>query len=313
MYINNISVGSRHNKPTFADKTALAVYFFNDGQYFDPYQISAVSIFRAANNFTPSTVIASDGQIQTTASSLVLVNFYNSNSRTSSTDFDPSNYTGAGETEIYRLGTGIYAVILDTENQPNSTFNLSGINQTITNNLEDAGDYIDVWTIRRTAGANLQTVINVFDIDYDKFFTATEPLMFRAATRLANRYIILGSKIDLKFTNEINIENSNIELPMLNIFKNSVILNPSIEIYKENVDRNLESRVTVSSFAQTSALCDVTSDNTIIFNWDTSKLSLHPKVVQGTFGSLTGSYVARVKFDILNQTLYSNYFGFIVS
>jgi hypothetical protein len=310
MYINNISVNTRHNRPTVSSKTALLAYFYNDGQYKDPEAISAVSIFRASNNFYPSSVIGSDGQIKNSASSLVLMNFANSSSDTTNSTFNASNYS-VGASGIYRLREGVYAVVLDT-NAVSAIFNLSG-NNPIENTANLATDYIDVWTLVPTQGTDLTTVINQFTLDYDRFLTTTEPLLFRTATRLANRHIVLGSRVDLKFTNEVTIENSNIDSSITNLFKQSIVFNPKIEIFKENVERNLPARVEVSSFAQTSALCDVTSDNTVIFNWNTEELKSHPRLLDGTLGSLTGAYVVRLKFDILNQTFYSNSFSFIMS
>jgi len=311
MYINNESINTRHNRPTVLSKTALVAYFLNDGTYADPYQISAVSIFRSSSNFYPSSVIGSDGQILESASGLILYNFNNSAALTSNSAFNVSNYTTSA-TGIYKIRTGVYAVILDNA-VTSSTFNLSGSSETIQNAVTATGDYIDVWTVKRASGSKLDTVINNFTLNEDRFMTVTEPILFRVHTRLANRFLNLGSKIDLKFTNEVNIENTNIDRSILNLFKQSVIINPSVEIFKENVDRNLPARVTVSSFSDTSAVCDVTSDNTVIFNWDTEQLKTHPRLVDGTLGSMTGTYSVRVKFSALNQVFYSNLFSFIVN
>ena len=291
-------------------KTALVTYFINDGQYADPYAISAVSVFKASNNFYPSSVIGGDGQVLNSASSLVLLNFANSSGEVTTSGFDVSNYTGTGQTGIYKLRTGVFAVVLDGD-ITQSTFNLSGSN-TIANGLSATGDYIDVWTIKRTAGSNLDTVINQFTLNEDRFIAVTEPLIFMVATRLVNKYLTLGSKEDLKFTNEVTIENLNIDSSINNLFKNSLVMNPQIEIYKENEERNLPSRVTVSSFAQTSGSCDVTSDNTVLFSFDTSLLTSHPQLLAGNFGSVHGTYVARLKFTALNQVFYSNYQTFII-
>ena len=92
----------------------------------------------------------------------------------------------------------------------------------------------------------------------------------------------------------------------------SLVMNPQVEIYKENVERNLPSRVTVSSFAQTSGSCDVASDNTVLFNFDTSILTSHPELLAGNFGSIHGTYVARLKFTALNQVFYSNFHSFVI-
>lgn len=312
MYINNYSVNTRHNRPTVSGRTALITYFFNDGQYIDPDAISSVTIFKASDNYYPSSVVGSNNQIKPDASSLVLMNYSNSSSDTTDPVFDASNYTaGSTASGIYRLRQGVYAVILDT-NVLSGVYNLSG-STLVENQVNLSQDYIDVWTIVPTAGSDLDTVINKFRLNYDTFFTTTEPLLFKVATRMTNRALVLGSKIDLKFTNEFTLENTNIDNSMINLFKDSLILNPSVEIYKENVDRNLPSRVTVSSFAQTSAVCDITSDNTIIFNWDTDDLKTHPQLIAGLLGSPTGTYSVRVKFDVLNQTFYSNIYSFTVS
>lgn len=309
MYINNISVNTRHNRPTVLSRTALITYFINDGQYVDPYQISAVSIFKASDNFYPSSVIGENNEIKQDSSSLVLMNFYNINSETSDSDYDASNYSD-NASGIYKLGTGTFAVVLDSGVLQN-IFNLSGTN-IIQNRVSSTGDFIDVWTVRRVQGSDLDTIVNDFTLREDRFMTVTEPLMFKVNTRLSNRYLTLGSKEDLKFTNEITIENTNIDKSVLNLFKDSFVLDPAIEIYKENSDKNLPARVTVSSLIETSALCRVTSDNTILYRFDTESLKTHPQLLAGNLGSLTGTYVARVKFQALDQTIYSNYFGFII-
>jgi hypothetical protein len=50
MKINNNQVTTRHERPTVLGPTALILYFINDGQYADPYEISGVSIFAASDN-----------------------------------------------------------------------------------------------------------------------------------------------------------------------------------------------------------------------------------------------------------------------
>lgn len=309
MYINNVSVNTRHNHPTVLSKTALVCYFFNDGQYADPYAISAVSIFHASSNFYPSSIIGDDGQILNSVSSLVLANFANSASLTSDSAFDTSNYA-AEASGIYRLREGVYAVVLDG-NISEFNFNLSG-NNTISNGVTRTGDYIDVWTLKRTSGSELDTVLLAFKLHSDKFYNTSEPVLFRVDTRLVNRYITLGSKVDLKFTNEVTIENINIDRSIVDLFKETFILNPAIEICKENEDRNLPSRVTVSSFADTSGYCDITSDNTVLFTFDTSTLATHSETIAGRLGSLTGRYSVRLKFSALGQLFYSNILSFIV-
>jgi len=85
-----------------------------------------------------------------------------------------------------------------------------------------------------------------------------------------------------------------------------------IEIYKKNQDRNLDARVEVSGYSATSGLTDTTSEGTVIFTFDTEALKTHPSLLDGTLGSMTGTYVARLKFNALNQTIVSNDMAFII-
>ena len=312
MKINNNQVTTRHERPTVLGPTALILYFINDGQYADPYEISGVSIFAASDNQSPSSVISSDGEILPSVTGSVLMHFSNSAALTTDSSFDASNYNVSDASGIYKLSTGKYAVVLnDVQDTPYSVFNLSG-NTSISNRVSATGDYIDVWTLKRNTGSDLDTIINEFTLTEDRFFGVTEPLLFRVATRLENNYLVLGSKVDLKFTNEFTLENANIDRSIVNLFKQSLVTDPMIEIYKKNQDRNLDARVEVSGYAATSGLMDVTSENTVIFTFDTEALKTHPRLLDGTLGSMTGTYVARLKFNALNQTIVSNDMAFII-
>lgn len=313
MKINGNQVTTRHERPTVLGPTALLMYFISDGQYADPESISGVSIFAASDNQSPSSVISSDGEIKPSVSGSVLMHFSNLNPDTSSTDFDVSNYNGdADSSGIYKIDTGKFACVLNSVSLlPSGEFNLSG-NTVIPNRVSSTGDYIDVWTLKRAAGSDLDTIINEFTLTEDRFFGVTEPLLFRVATRLENNHVVLGSKVDLKFTNEFTLENANIDRSIVNLFKQSLVTDPMLEIYKKNQDRNLDARVEVSGYTATSALMDTTSENTVIFTFDTEALKTHPSLLDGTLGSMTGTYVARLKFTALNQTIVSNDMAFIV-
>ena len=323
MKINNYSVNTRHERPSVLAPTALLMYFINDGKYADPYEISGVSIFAAANNMAPNSVINSNGEIDSSVTGLVKMHFANivndGDSQTDSSSFDVSNYTQGAENAsgIYRLAEGQYAVILD-QNVVSATFNLSAETEQgapkddIINTVSGVGDYLDIWTVRHVNGSNLTTIINDFTLTEDKFFGVTEPLLFRVNTQLENNQIVLGSKVDLKFTNDFTLENTNIDRSIVNLFKDSLVVNPQIEIYKRNDDRNLPSRVQVSSYAETSGVADLTSANTVVFTMDTTALASHPRMLDGTLGSQTGVYVARLKFQALNQTIVSNELAFLI-
>jgi hypothetical protein len=313
MKINGYQVTTRHERPTVLGPTALILYFINDGQYADPYEISGVSIFAASDNQSPSSVISSDGEIISSVTGSVLMHFSNPSALTTDSSFDASNFSAnADSSGIYKLATGKYACILNQASVlPSGVFNLSG-DTVIANTLSATGDYIDVWTLKRVAGSDLDTIINEFTLTADRFFGVTEPLLFRVATRLENNYLVLGSKVDLKFTNEFTLENANIDRSIVNLFKQSLITDPMLEIYKKNQDRNLDARVEVSGYTATSGLMDTTSENTVIFTFDTEALKTHPSLLDGTLGSMTGTYVARLKFTALNQTIVSNDMAFII-
>jgi len=315
MRINGNKVDTRHQRPTVLGPTALLLYFVNDGQYTDPYAISGVSIFAASNNESPSSVITADGQIDASSSvtGSILMHFSNSASLTTDSAFDASNYNADNlASGIYKLDTGQYAcVLLPSSTVPSGVFNLSG-DQTILNTLSSTGKYIDVWTVQRVAGSDLDTIINDFTLTEDRFFGITEPLLFRVNTRLENNHLVLGSKVDLKFVNEFTLENANVDRSIVNLFKESLVMDPMIEIVKKNTDRNLPSRVTVSGYTDTSGYMDVTSENTAIFTFDTDALKTHAEVVAGNLGSLTGTYAVRLKFTALNQTIVSDDLGFII-
>tara|TARA_R100001594_G_scaffold89119_1_gene123485 strand:- start:99 stop:1049 length:951 start_codon:yes stop_codon:yes gene_type:complete len=315
MKINGNQVTTRHERPTVLGPTALLMYFINDGQYVDPHSISGVSIFAASDNQSPSSVISSDGEIKTDVTGSVLMHFSNNATLTTNSSFDASNYNPGvvgSASGIYKLDTGKFACVLDQAAViPSGVFNLSG-DTTILNTVSSTGDYIDVWTVKRVAGSDLDTIINEFTLTEDRFFGVTEPLLFRVATRLENNHLVLGSKVDLKFTNEFTLENANIDRSIVNLFKQSLVTDPMIEIYKKNQDRNLDARVEVSGYSATSGLVDTTSENTVIFTLDTEALKTHPKLLDGTLGSMTGTYVVRLKFNALNQTVVSNDMAFII-
>jgi ATP sulfurylase len=239
------------------------------------------------------------------------MNFANSSVAPSNVAFNASNYAGAlpSASGIYKLGTGQYAVVLD------GSINLSGIYEgtVIENTATTATNYIDVWTVKMAQTSDYKTYINEFKLYDDTLFTTTQPIVFTTSNKLRNKHVKLGSKVDLTISTEFNIGNKDIDSSIMNIFRESVIVNPSIQIIKLNDDYTLPARVTVSAFADTSAYTDLTSDNTIIFNWDTNSLYTLPTVLNGTFGPLTGAYQIQVKYSVLNQVILSDYLNLIVS
>lgn len=307
MLLNNINIGDRHNRPIVLSKVGLQAHFLSDGQYVDPYQISAVSIFSKSANMDPNTILNYDELINTSSvSGSVLMNFSNSSTLTTNTAFDTSNYVANNASGIFKLGTGKYIVVLDGTTATSGIYNLNDTSRLVANGASATGDYIDVWTVSMAAGSKLQTIINDFNLRKGGFTVLTQPLMLKAKNRLVNSKITLGSKVDIKIATDIHVENTDIDESIKNLLRENVVTSGAIEIQKINEAANLPARVTVSSFAQTSSLTDITADNVLVFNWDTSLLSLHPQLTAGNFGSIQGVYAIKVRYTMFNETIISD-------
>lgn len=301
MLLNNYQVTERQNRPGVLSNVALRALFINDGEYFDPYAISGVAIFSRADNLYPSSVLAENGEINPAVSGNIKMYFSNPNTAVTSTNYNVSNYAPSSP-RIFRTGIGQYVAVLSPNNEP-GTFNLSGSNELISNTIEQVGDYIDVWSVVLFSGEPVTTFLNDFTLNRGRFTVITEPLMVKVNSRVSNNRIVLGSKIDIKVNNEINVENRNITEEITNLFKDSIIVDPALEIVKLNQDRTLPARVIVSSFADTSGFTSVTSDNTVIFTWDTDALKSHPQLYNGNLGSLTGAYEITLQFNVLHERI----------
>jgi hypothetical protein len=288
-------------------RVGLQAHFISDGAYVDPFEISSVSIFRKDSIFYPSSVFNTETQLidTPTVSGSILMNFRNIDPATNSNDFLPGNYV-EGDSGIYKINVGKYIVVLDGITQQTGTINLDGLNESIQNKVSSTGDYVDVWTVRMTEDSELQTIVNEFSLRKGGFTVLTQPLMLKAKSRLVNSKITLGSKIDLKVATDIHVENRDIDSSIKNLLRENVITEGSIEIVKINDSANLPAHVTVSSFSNTQPLTSITSDNVLIFTWDTSTLSTHPQLIAGNFGSIRGIYSIKTKFNIFNEVIISD-------
>ena len=302
MLLNGFNIVDRNNRPGVLDRVGLRTFFVNDGMNQSPYSISSVSIFRLTDNSSPSTILGTDGLISPAlASSVIKMNF--------GTVQAVSAYSpGTSASGIYQLATGQYMVVLD------GTVNLSGVYEgnVISNTTSGTGDYIDVWTVKWLSNSPWEIFINKFTLFDDTLFTITEPLLLTTTHRLYPKRIKLGSKVDLKVVTEVQVSNKNITPEIKNIFKDSVITSAQMQILKINDDINLPSRVIVSSFTDTSSFVDVTSDNTVILNFDTNVLFSHPRLLDATLGPITGTYMVQVKYNILNQTIISDHLVILI-
>lgn len=310
MLINGYTVFDRHNRTSVLQPVALRTFFVNNGLYQDPYAISSVTVFKLSDNTSPSTILTSANLLDPSiASAVVKMGFANSAILTTSIAFNASNYTpDVNASGIYKLNTGEYACVL------NGQLALSGAYEgvKIANTASTVGDYIDVWTVRWVQGSDWEIFINDFTLYRDTIFTTTEPLIVKTSNKLTNKHIKLGSKVDLTVVTDVNIANKNIQRSTRNLFEDAAITSAQIQIVKLNDDYTLPARVTVSSFADTGSLVDVTADNTLIFSWDTTALYTLPAVAAGTFGPLTGTYAVQAKYNILTQTIVSDLMYVIV-
>jgi hypothetical protein len=308
MKVNTIDVIERHNRPDVMQKVGLRVLFYNDGILVDPYEISSVSVFSKDATFDPSTIL--DGAtLASSTSAIVHMNFGNSATLTTDSIFDASNYTpGTTASGVFKLDTGDYVVILD------GTVALSGAYEgvAIANSASATKEYVDVWTVKMSAGSSYKALINQFELFDDTFFTITEPLILHTSTKLVNKHFKLGSKQKIHVTTKINIEN-NIDQAIQNIFKDSVLTDAQFRIVKLNDGSHLANHVEVSGFSDTSALIDITSNNDMLLLWDTNDLKTHASVATGAFGSITGTYMLQVKYTVLDEDVQSQDFYFIVS
>lgn len=315
MQLNNTQLIDRHNRPDVNQKVGLRVFFINDGVYQDPNDISGVTIFKKIDNISPSTVVDSNELIASSIlSSQVLMHFgVSSNVGKTGAALDASDYNpGTQASGIYRISQGEYVVVLDGTLNLSGYYDLQGSGFEVANAASSVTDFIDVWTVKLAGSSDYKTIINSFGLYDNTFFVITQPLLLQTSNRLVNKHIDLSSIVDLKVETKINLENRDLDESIKNIFKDSVITSAQMEIVKLNEDPGLPSRVTVSSFDQTSSVLDVTPANTIIFNFDTTKLATHSAVSTGEFGNLRGNYTCRVKYTVLNQTIVSPLYHFVI-
>ena len=301
MLINNHQTVDRGNRPNLDQRVALQVYFINDGAYVDPYEISSVQLFTKSDTLTPNTILGSENLV----SSLPLMTFGASGETLTSNDnFDVSNYTpGTTASGIYRISTGNYVVVLD------QTLSLSGYDTTndtvvAASSLSAVDDYVDAWTVKLSSSSKYQVILNNFRLHEDTFFAFTEPLLLTTTNKLSNKHVRFGEKVDLKVFTDITLQNRNLDKSIQNIFKDSVVSAASITIKKVNQDPAYDGPFTVID----GSAMDITSDNTLVYNWDTTGMTC-----SDTFGSITGTYSVQVSYTVLNQTIISPMFYLTLS
>jgi hypothetical protein len=321
--VNATQVVDRGNRPNVSQRVGLRTFFINDGVYIDPYEISSVQLFKRSDTLTPNSVTGSDGLVSATP----LMAFAASASETltgkavhctltsptgapcnsANQGFDQGGYTPMTTASgIYKLGVGEYVVVLD-QIEALSGWDYTTSTQVAASSLSAVNEYVDLWTVKLTSASKYQVITNQFSLYEDTFFAFTEPLLLTTSNKLMNKHVRYGEVIDLKVTTEATVQNESIPHSIQNIFKESVVSGATVTIKKVNQDPTLETTTVVPAVEM-----QVTKDNTLIYNWDTTATIATP-VQSATFGSPTGTYSVQVTYTALNQTIISPLFYLTVS
>lgn len=315
--INGVTVIPRHNRPSTVQITDLRLYFYGDGVQRNPFEVCSVHIFKdtkAATNGDPSIYLdlsaGSPTYGEIAASAVSSADFIFSgpgNGRPGTSSFDISSFsdTDIAGSSIYRNTAGELAVFL----RPGGLY-LNYEGEEVSTGVSATGRYFDIWTIRDVTDSLLRTYIQTFELFRDNFYAITSPLQIRIASKLVNKYIEYGAREDLIFRNTLAIMNRDIDESVKNVLKKSIIQSASIQITKINDDQTLTPFYEVSGFSETSGLLTVTSNDDVVFNWDTTDLTAFNSI--NSFGPKTGLYQVQLKVEAAGQVFYSDKFRLIV-
>ena len=342
MQLNGHDLVDRYNRPSVNTRVAIRTFFINDGEYVDPYDVSACTIFNKLSNASPSSIVeASSGLIKLDQDiDTILMNFEISGGVGATTDgvHDgadgrvTSNNTGNTTTwfppyepqnsasGIHRVGTGDYVAVLDgvLGGDLSGGYNIHSVyngGTTVQNKTSAVSEYIDVWTVKMLEGSEYQIFITDFRLYNNTFINVAEPLVLTTNNRLVNKHLQLGSTTDLKITTDFTVQNKNIDQATLNLFKDYSINNAKVKIQKVNEDTtNLPARTTITDDALENHFVPVnqiTSDNTMLYRFDTTTLA--GLLNTAGVGGPNGTYIVTAKYTVLNQTFVTPPFYFEVS
>ena len=140
------------------------------------------------------------------------------------------------------------------------------------------------------------THVHKFGLYNDTVIAIDEPLMLTTKSRMLNKYINQGSKVNLKIENEYFSTNRNIPDDIKNIFRDSVVRDARINIIKLN---NSTTGPAYDVIREWKEVDSVTSDDTLVYMFDTANME-------------PGSYQVQAKFTILDETLLTNTFSLVL-
>ena len=318
--LNSTKLIDRPNRPGVLQRVGLRAIFINNGVLTDPYEISSVTVFAKAHNTSPSSILTDEQEVDSSVSASIKMHFANTASLTSNAGFNENNYVpavlGGAASGIYKLRTGDYVCVLDGSiNLSGNLSSIVGYHSPINNTASAVQDYIDVWTVRHVEGSKATTVVNNFRLFDDNFVVITQPMLLEPKHKLVNKHVRLGEVIDLKVLSELTITNQDIDESIRNIFEQAVLTGGQFQIEKINEEDGMPGHVTVSAFDQTETSVEITSDDTLIFTWDTNVLktwSSDPVEQQKRedIGSPRGTYSVQVKYTMVGETRISPRFYF---
>ena len=306
--LNGIEFPEIHEKPAVGGKVGLRALFYNDGQLVDPVDVSSVSIFKydsyaTSSLFSPTTNLVTAQPVMQFAPSAVSVG---SPTPDDASDYqaawgDPLNLPAADfsyASGIFKVGTGDYVAPLRMDKALSGQWENTVLDAQT--NVSSAVSFIDVWTVKLLAGSQYQSFIHRWSLYEDTFFSLTEPLLVKTNTKLSNKHIRLGEKVDLVAPVEVTIENRNISQSIINVLRSTMVTKGAFKITKVNDNTSLDGPFTVSGFSDTSGSVTTTSDGTLIFSWDTSQIP-----TSSEFGEAKGTYAIQVMYWANNQKVIS--------
>ena len=295
---NNYEVTRRYNRPAQSGRTLLDMYFANNGQYFDPSSVSAVWILpdTGTTNGSPDFYLdrnasalgtSAYGMLAPSALSGSIVAYFDvsngaipaSLSAAPVANYDPNTSAASG---IYRVSSGHYSIL------PQGTAMMPAFSAT--------GKYFDIWLIKDFNGSNWRLYFNQFETFNDRIVTYTEPFQVTSKAKLQGpKYMSLSSIQNLYISTEHFFVNKNMPLGTESIWQNTILQNAQLRIRQ----RHPQTTGDITTVVDWTEDIIVSSEDTIIYTWDTAALS-------------KGSYFVQVKYNLLEQTIFSEEFTVVL-
>lgn len=320
---NGYTVIKRYDRPSPNSIAFLEFLFLKDGILQDPYQVCSVHIFPdtqkgsadayldlSANSPNYGTIVAS------AASSYADFIFTNTDSlgarSASPADADDEIYFMGQDapytaSSIFKIRNGHYAVALT----PQSSYYNWDTQTRHGNSASAIGRYLDLWTVVDVAGSEPQVYTNKFEFFTNGAFALTEIPHVTTTERLINKYINVGSNERIRIALEYATENRRTDRELLNLLQDSsLITSPALKITKLNESPDMTSRVIIYDFADTEDLVDISADNIVSYQWDTSYIVA--KDGEDILGGTRGVYEVQLRYEIFGEVRYSDRFTLVV-